>query len=165
MWHTALQDASPFSFHPAKKATRRDDQINPIRSLPWISFAVNCLACALEVSCHIAELAKGAAGYISIMTPIPNGITSDATSTFCTPPKPLPSVEDPSSAACQMLLLHNAPAIQHHLPYAIWCSSIRLFVVSCQTLTELPYYFEHFTSFFLTSGLGPQRADRLSPIA
>lgn len=41
----------------------------------------------LEVSRHIAELAKGAADYISIMTPIPDGITSNDTFAFCTPPK------------------------------------------------------------------------------
>lgn len=34
------------SFHPAKKAQPRDEQNNPITVLPWISFAVNCLACA-----------------------------------------------------------------------------------------------------------------------
>lgn len=86
---------SPFSFHPAKNTPRRDDQNNPIRSLPWISFAVNCLACDLEVSHRVAELAKGAAAYISIMTPIPDGITSDGTSTFCVPPKPLPWLRTP----------------------------------------------------------------------
>lgn len=54
--------------------------------------------------------AKGAADYISIMAAIPEGITSDGTSTFCTPLKPLPSVEHPSPAACQMLLpCHLAP--------------------------------------------------------
>ena len=65
----------------------------------------------LEVTRHIAEQAKGAADYISIMAPIPNGINCSGTSTFCTPAKPLPSVEHPSPAACQTLLLHNTLAV------------------------------------------------------
>lgn len=53
----------------------------------------------------------------SSMTPIPRGITGDGT--FCTPPKPLPSVEHSSSVACQTLLLRDTALIQHRLPYAL----------------------------------------------
>lgn len=83
-----------------------------IQSGPFHGFHLLLIACLrVEVTPHVAELGKGTADYISIMAPIPGGITSNGTSTFCTPPKPLPSVEHPSPAACQMLLLHNALAI------------------------------------------------------
>lgn len=120
MRHSAPQAISPVSFHPAKKKREKNaDRTKIIQSglLREFYFAVNCLTRALEVSRRIAEPAKGAADFISIMTPIPRGITGDGA--FCTPP-PLPSVEH-SSGTCQTLLLRDTAVIQLRLPYALCC--------------------------------------------
>lgn len=102
MRRRAPQAISPVSFHPAKKKkTRQKRRQKIIQSGLFREFYSLLIASPplLRSDAALQSRQKGAADFISIMTPIPRGITGDGT--FCTPPKPLPSVEHSSSVACQ----------------------------------------------------------------